>query len=128
MSDKRPANSQPQVVAQKMVPISDYVRPKPVRLYRFRVWFWDRVMLETSSTARLRWRQRNAEEPQVCKCGQPAAWAVFYRGPGSMHRLYGEPVYYHCEEHKNVSLSAPWEGLPDGTYRPMVNVGGNVWA
>lgn len=114
--------------ARAIVPISEYETPKPVRWYRFRVWFWDRVMLVASKAAKLRWRQRNAEEPQVCKCGQPAEWVVFYRGPGSMHRLYGEPAYFHCGEHKNVPLTTPWEGLPDGTWRPMVNTGGNVWA
>lgn len=55
------------------------------------------------AASRLRWAVRNAETRQVCACGAPATVARrdVYQRPD-----YGGPVFYACDRHSGVPLSA----------------------
>lgn len=91
------------IVAERDLPTFTRPRFASLRIRLAELTFAD------DKAARLRWAVRNADEPQVCGCGRPAA--VMVRDGYQIPRLTG-PVFYRCEVHRNVPLTAP--GLPEG--------------
>ena len=74
---------------------------------------------DTDRAATRRWKQRNAEQPTTCMCGQPGA---VKRYSGYPVRGKVQPFWWMCEEHAATPLTTPWtNGVP------MVQDVNGVW-
>lgn len=72
--------------------------------------------ISSDRAATRRWKRINAEQPQVCECGQPGVVQQFMPYPvrGSV-----QPFWWRCEEHSSVPSSVPWSnGVPQWNQRP----------
>lgn len=74
--------------------------------------------------AERRWRAFNEDQKRKgCPCGNPGTVARPSYG-GQVGNVV--PVFWQCDEHKDVPLTTPWSGS-EGAMRPMVQEPSGVW-